>query len=47
MIMFTIVYEVSEEVKQVSIHGVDNYNAKVKELQEKGYKILAVFEEEV
>lgn len=47
MIEFIIVYEFNDEVKQVSCLGVDKFNAQVKELQEKGYTILAVDEQEV
>jgi len=45
--LFIIVYEVGEDVKQEQILGVNAYNARVTELQAEGFKILDVITEEV
>lgn len=47
MLLFTIVYEVGDDVKQESCFGVDKFNARVKELQAQGFTILDVIKEEV
>ena len=47
MLLFTIVYEAGDDVKKESCFGVDKFNAKVKELQAKGFTILGAIEEEV